>query len=130
MVLVSLCILWVSECESSGELEDDEKDEELAIVERWVLVGYVFDVCSFPLVIASLFGSPANESAWPCPLLSFKFKRAFSDKCFLPCVSVSGGLRDLLLFPVDAGLQVVLVSKVGNDLAIVVIGKPEGFRQP
>ena len=42
-------------------------------------------------------------------------------------MSVSGGLRDLLLFPVDAGLQVVLVSKVGNDLAIVVIGKPERF---
>ena len=62
MVLVSLCILWVSECESSGELEDDGKDEELAIVERWVLFGYVFDVCSFPLVIASLFGSPARES--------------------------------------------------------------------
>jgi hypothetical protein len=54
---------------------------------------------------------------------------AWSDNSF-PHRSVSGGCNGLLLFWVVDVLEVVLVSKLGNDRAIVVIGNLDEVGQP
>jgi hypothetical protein len=105
----------------------DESVEELTVEDN--LVDNVFAVCCMFLSVACSVCWTAKEPDGPETFPILESDPAWSDNCF-PHRSVSGGRNSLLLFRVVDVLEVVLVSKLGNDRAIVVIGNLEKVGQP